>query len=382
MNNSSSIHVLVVIRHPVGGIRSFLRDVYSHFKPGEFKLTFLLPRTSELDALRENLKGADCTFLILEKNAGVLMFVKSLLPILKKEDIDVIHSNGFTAMIASVVPAFWYKIPHILTAHDTFTEQQFAKFKGTVQRAMLGVCFHFVDVIHSVSHDAQKNLLDYFPSLRAKISKLAMVPNGVNPAIFLVDDREDWRKKLGLDKNVFLIGYFGRFMAPKGFRYLVEAIDIISKTKKEIKFVVLAFGWGGFIREEQAEIRQKGLGNYFHFLPFQENPARAMRGVDVIVMPSLSEAYGLLAAEAMVAGVPLIGTDCIGLREVLQDTPARMVPTANSRALAEAIMEEIRFPSGARMEQFRIVASKLFDVAHSAEGMKNLITKLLDWKEC
>jgi glycosyltransferase involved in cell wall biosynthesis len=155
-------------------------------------------------------------------------------------------------------------------------------------------------------------------------------------------------------------------------------MDIILKINKDMKLVVLAFGWGGFIREEQAEIKRRGLESNFSFLPFQENPARAMKGVDVIVMPSLWEAYGLLAAEAMVAGVPIIGTDCIGLREVLRDTPAMIVPAADSKALAEAIIAEIESPNKKKMEQFRGEAAQRFNVTHQVTSLKLLINELVD----
>ena len=140
---------------------------------------------------------------------------------------------------------------------------------------------------------------------------------------------------------------------------------------------MLAFGWGGFIREEQAEIERRGLQANFHFLPFQENPACAIRGTDVVVIPSLWEACPLLPMEVLVAGVPIIGTDCVGLREVLQDTPARIVPAADSKALAEAIIAEIKAPSNEKMEHFKDKASKRFDVTHSAIKLQDLITKLI-----
>ena len=130
--------------------------------------------------------------------------------------------------------------------------------------------------------------------------------------------------------------------------------------------------------KSRLKLSEKDWKTYFHFLPFQENPARAMKGVDVIVMPSLSEAYGLLAAEAMVAGVPIIGTDCIGLREVLRDTPARVVPAADSKALAEAIIAEIENSSIEKMKHFRDEASKRFDVTKSTGELQNLIIKLVD----
>jgi glycosyltransferase involved in cell wall biosynthesis len=354
--------------------------VYSQFDAEHFKLTLLLPKTSELDTLRENLKSTDCNFVILEQGAGVLVFIKTLFRILKTSDIDVVHSNGFTSMIFSIIPVYLYNKPHLLTSHDVFTEKQFYKFKGLVKRLLLGMCFRFVDVIHSVGKDAQGNLLAYFPALRKQLSKLVVIPNGIETERFLIDQREDWRTHLALDEKTFLVGFFGRYMAQKGFKYLVEAIDIILRMNNDFKIVVLAFGWGGYIREEQAEIKRGGLESSFRFLPFQENPARAMKGVDVIAMPSLWEAYGLLAAEAMVAGVPIIGTDCIGLREVLRDTPARIVPAADSKALAGAIISEIESPNKKKMEQFRGKAAQRFNVTRQVTSLKLLINGLADKK--
>jgi glycosyltransferase involved in cell wall biosynthesis len=352
--------------------------VYSQFDAEYFKLTLLLPKTSELDTLRENLKSTDCNFVILEHGSSILVFIKTLFRILKKSRIDVVHSNGFTSMIFSIIPVYLYKKPHLLTSHDVFTEKQFIKFAGLIKRIMLGMCFHFVDVIHSVSDDAQENLLSYFPALRKQLSKLVVIPNGIETERFLIEQREDWRKQLAIEKRTFLIGFFGRFMAQKGFKFLVEAIDSILKSNINVTPVVLAFGWGGFVREEQAEIQRRGLQAYFHFLPFQENPARAIRGVDVVVIPSLWEACPLLPMEVLVAGVPIIGTDCIGLREVLGDTPATIVPAADSEALAAAIIAEIQTPSTGRMEQYRDKAVERFNVTHQAKNLKLLINDLVN----
>ena len=148
--------------------------------------------------------------------------LKGLFRILKTRDIDIVHSHGFTSMVFSILPAFLYKKPHLLTSHDVFTEKQFTKFKGLFKKIILGVCFHFVDVIHSVSHDAQDNLLSYFPALRKQLSKLVVIPNGIETRGFFIDQRENWRKHLKLEERMFLIGFFGRFMAPKGFRSLLR----------------------------------------------------------------------------------------------------------------------------------------------------------------
>jgi glycosyltransferase involved in cell wall biosynthesis len=45
--------------------------------------------------------------------------------------------------------------------------------------------------------------------------------------------------------------------------------------------------------------------------------------------------------EALAAGVPIVGSNCIGLREVLDGTPARQVPVGDSEALAYALVAEL-----------------------------------------
>ena len=379
MERPRKIHVLVIVRHPIGGIRTFLRYVYSQFETEKFQFTLLLPKTAELDTLRENLNTTDCDFQVLKQNASLMEFTKALFRILKTRDIDIVHSHGFTSMVFSILPASLYKKPHLLTSHDVFTNSQFKGVKGFLRKMILGMCFRFVDTIHSVSHGANDNLLFYFPRLKKKTSKLVVIPNGIETKRFFIEDREDWRKQLNLSKGTFLIGFLGRFMAQKGFKYLIESFnDILLKMKNDVQPVVLCFGWGGFVREEQAEIERRGLEKNFLFLPFQENPARAIRGVDVVVMPSLWEACPLLPMEVLVAGVPVIGTDCVGMHEVLLDTPARIIPSADSKALAEAIIAEIEISSKERVEHFRAKAVERFSVTQQAKSLKLLISKLVD----
>ena len=94
---------------------------------------------------------------------------------------------------------------------------------------------------------------------------------------------------------------------------------------------------------------------------------------DVVVMPSLWEACGLLAMEAMVSGVPLIGTDCVGLREVLKGTPAAVVSTKDSAALASAILNEMDNPSTSRAREFVTEAATRFHVKRRASEIEDLM---------
>jgi glycosyltransferase involved in cell wall biosynthesis len=141
--------------------------------------------------------------------------------------------------------------------------------------------------------------------------------------------------------------------------------------------VLLTFGEDGFIREEREAVRERGLAEFVRFMPFVPNIAPTLKGIDVVVMPSLSEACGLLAMEAMVAGVPLIGTNSIGLREVLKDTPARVVPMRDGVALAEALIHEMKHPTRDTAQVFVAEAANRFDAERRAVELEKLMLSLL-----
>jgi glycosyltransferase involved in cell wall biosynthesis len=70
--------------------------------------------------------------------------------------------------------------------------------------------------------------------------------------------------------------------------------------------------------------------------------------------------------EAMVAGVPVLGSDCIGLREVLRDTPSRTVPAGDPEAWSRALEQAIASPWKEAARAFAQEARRRFDVAESA----------------
>src|SRR5262249_8436211 len=98
--------------------------------------------------------------------------------------------------------------------------------------------------------------------------------------------------------------------------------------------------------------------------------------LDLLVVPSLWEASSLLSMEAMAAGVPVLGTDCIGLREVLRDTPSRMVRTGDEEDLTRGLREALADPWTLEARDFAAEACDRFDNAHSARKLLTLYTEM------
>lgn len=378
MKNKSQI--LLVIRWPLGGIRTFIRYVYNEFDSQKYHLTIIAPDIPELKVLIQDLSSFEITTISFDNNASLIkaFYLISKTIILKK--FHVIHSHGFTAGALSSLSAKLTHTAHLLTPHEVFVKDQLKGLKGSCIKLVLSILLRMIDVIHCVSNDALDNLYETLPVLRKRHDNCVVIPNGIDVKRFKRLERIDFHKSLNLSHDTFFIGYFGRFMPAKGFIFLIEAIEILARTKNNLpkKPAVLSFGLGGFIREEKVRIEKKGLTNMFYFLPYEPNIAQTLKGLDVVAIPSLWETCPLLPMEAMVAGVPVIGTNCIGLREVLRDTPSTIVSSKDSKALANAIEKEMFNPSKIKAEAFSLKASQRYSVRETARELNKMIIHLMD----
>lgn len=360
----------------VGGIRTFIRYTYNSTSLLGYKLGIVAPLSGEIDALRKDLSTLDVEFFLCNQTSQ--SFFRTILHALSTNHYDVIHSHGLTSAILSYIPARLHNVKHVITLHDTFNNNQFAGFSGGVKRHILSHVLASADVIHAVSDDVKRNLIRYYPDVDS--SKVLPILSGIRIAQFERAPRRNLHAELNAPENCLLIGFFGRFMAPKGFRHLIEAIKLLAEKRVlSMRPLVVAFGWGGYIREEQAYIDSIGISEYFRFMPFLEDIASTLRGVDVVVMPSLHEACGLLAMETFVTGVPLIATNCIGLREVVANTPATVIPPGDSVALARALVDHMNWKDDLRTKarKFRDVAMGRFDVNKSAQALDELYHEVI-----
>ena len=372
--------VLLVVKHPVGGIRTFFRYFYRNLDRDKYHFTLIAPALEETSVLLDDLRELDLDYVSADRNASNLELFRLVTRVIREQSFGLIHSHGYTAAACASAGALSMRVPHIVTSHEVLTPGQFVGLRGVLKKVVLGTILSMMDTVHCVSNDARDNLLSYLPILKLQRRKLVAIRHGIEVGQFLNAEKRDLRGELGLPSNSFLIGFLGRFMSPKGFRYLVEALELLKGMDDLPKEpLVLAFSqFDGFIREEQRDVKKRGLAESVLFLPFVPDVASTLKGLDVVVMPSLWEACPLLAMETMVAGVPMIGTNCIGLREVLEHTPARIVPPRDGVDLAKALIREMTDPTTEKARAFALEAARRFEVRGYAADLERVMLKFLE----
>lgn len=369
------VNILLIIRWPVGGIQTYCKYVYS--LPLFDHCSFTVVTTTEADEeYFKNAFGAKLGALIrLEEKA---FSAASILRIGRRVPRpQLIHAHGFSSGILAVPTKLWLGIPMILTSHDILQDSQLAGFAGMLKRLALGSALRMSTRVNVVGNDAGQNLRAYFPRACPE-KKLSIILNGIDVERFSEPRRRDLRGELGVPEGTLLAGFFGRFMTQKGFKYILDMLDQ-QRAGLACPLHVVCFGWGGFIREEQAEIARRGLTPYFSFMPATNDMPSVLRGCDVVLMPSLWEAMPLLAMEAFAAGVPLIATSCIGLKEACAGSPAIVCTPGDSQSLLEAVNTFIRERTTreAQAEQYRSEAVRRFDRKRTAQSLRDLYDSMV-----
>ena len=231
--------------------------------------------------------------------------------------------------------------------------------------------------MHCVTDDSRANVIATYPWVPRLRRNTVVIPHGVDVAKIVAADRRDLATAMNCSPETVIFGFLGRFMAQKGFRIITDAVGLLKKrgiSPQQMR--VLAVGSGRFIREDTARIRDLGLEEYFVFWPYQSDIAPILKGMHCLLMPSLWEASGLLAMEAMVAGVPVIGSNCLGLRETLADSPAVRVQPNDARALGDAMAAFIARPTQSIAQAFQAEAARRFSAERSFGELRDLYRKM------
>ena len=141
----------------------------------------------------------------------------------------------------------------------------------------------------------------------------------------------DARAELGVSAGEFVVGGVGRLHHSKGWDVLCSAAGYVRREVPRAVFVVVGEG------SERERLEHLAAGAAVRLLGYRESARSLIAGFDVLVVPSRFEAFGRVAVEAMLAGVPVIASNVGGLPEVVDDCGILVSPDSPQMLARETI---------------------------------------------
>lgn len=206
----------------------------------------------------------------------------------------------------------------------------------------------------AISSMIEENLLKRTPVPKEKIVR---IPNGVDLALFPSPgkDRAAARADLAIPWDATAIGLVGRISRGKGQIDFVRAAALTAAETPEARFFLIGSVTKGeeeYARRLEETARGSGLGDRLRFTGFRDDIPRLLSALDVLAVPSRSEALGNVVLEGMAASLPIAAVGRAGIRDMVTDgVNGILFPPDDPESMAAAFVrlardEELRTTLG------------------------------------
>jgi glycosyltransferase involved in cell wall biosynthesis len=296
--------------------------------------------------------------------------VLRLAGLMKREKIDIVHSQGGRADFFARITAKLMKVPVMVSTIAMPIEgYDVNRIKKSIYIFLDRFSERFVDRFMVVSESLRKTLIERH---RVHPEKVTTIYNGIEVDEYSIDGKgvgnqaSEHKKEFGLENDVPIIGAIGRLVWQKGLEYLLEAIPEIIKKFPRIKFLIV--GEGSLRESLEMKSERLKIKENIIFTGFRKDIKTILASIDILAMPSLQEGLPMILLEAMAMAKPIVATHIDGISELLDNgRTGALAPARDSRALAAAIIDLLSH--GDKASQMGLAARKAVEEKFSVETM-------------
>lgn len=236
---------------------------------------------------------------------------------------DVVHAHSsIGGALARLLPR---RAPIVYTPHALTDGRAYLTLERLLGRR--------TDRVVAVSPSEGELIVHLGLAPRARVE---VIPNGIDLEPQAPDGR-DLRALLGVPPDVPLLGTVARLIPQKAPAWFVGACAELARRRPDAHFVLI--GSGPLQAELDAEVRRHRLEDHFHQLPHLAGASRVLDQLDVVALLSRFEGGPYLPLEAMRAGTPVVVTDVVGNRDVVEDgVSGYVVPPADAWTAADRVV--------------------------------------------
>ena len=286
----------------------------------------------------------------------------------RKEKFDIVHTHTIKPGLLGRIAARMAGVPVVIhTIHGFHFHDEMRPSAIRFYKWIEKFGAFFCDMMMSQNREDMKTAVDMGICPEEKMRYLgngidirAFHPSRATPALVRAK-----REELGIPPGVKVVAMIGRLVREKGFYEYFQAAKILKERGVPVMFLSIGavHHIKGAINPEEL-IEKFGIGDRLKFLGVRGDVSDLMCILTLLVSASYAEGIPRNVMEAYSTGVPIVGTDVRGTREILDDgVTGLMIPVKNPEKMADAIEKILSDPqrADAMGKAAREKAGKMFD---------------------
>ncbi|MFD1348007.1 glycosyltransferase [Oceanobacillus caeni] len=350
-----------------GGAEKLLIDLLPLLNKHEEIEVELLLLTDKNSVYKDHIIGKGIHVNVCESNKLYsiknLAYIRSLI---LNGKYDIVHAhlfptNYYISLISKTI--FNKNVHFIFTEHSTHNRRR-NKF---IMRYIEKYIYSSFSKILSISKETEKNLIEWLRPTR-KLNKFTVVENGIDLKKYYTSSRiPKTTFSKHINKNDKLICMVGRFSHQKDQSTLIRAMKLLDDDVH-----LLLIGEGEYKDNNIKLTQELDLSKRVHFLGFRKDVPNILQSVDINVLSSVWEGFGLAALEGMATKKPVIATDVEGLRGII-DREDLLFKVGDSVYLAEIIkrlLNDAEYYN--QVCEYLFERSRNFDINKTADKIKSI----------
>lgn len=300
----------------------------------------------EIGAPVETIAGLDARFTwrpdhLLRYARSFLQVIRQLRRKVQSIKPDLIHANSIRAGLVATAATFGLRVPVVWHLHDLLPRHPLS----TAIRSFASVSRRTRMI--AVSEAVARNFRGRFAA--ALKNRVVVILNAIDLDEFQSQKTspDALRADLGLAADDFVLGIIGQLTPRKGQLALIDAFSHarVSQAKLLIVGAALFNRNGDYAQRLEDASKAHGVGDRVRMLGARRDIGAIMQTLDLLVVNSTAEPFGLVILEAMACGTPVLATAVDGIPEIVEHgTNGWLVPSNNKRMLVQAITHLSRNP--------------------------------------
>jgi glycosyltransferase involved in cell wall biosynthesis len=289
------------------------------------------------------------------------------------------------------------RLVHAEYGRDLWTVVPAARIAGNVPVVLtkrLASSVDKKDPIHRWLHARTARVLAISSAIKQNLLKrttipegrIVTVPNGVDLSRFPPGshDRGEARRALGVPEGAPAAGLVGRISRGKGHMEFVRAAALVLREIPDAVFPIVGSvseGEEEYARRVHALARELRIEESLLFAGFREDVPRVLAALDLLVVPSRSEAFGNVVLEGMAASLPVAASGEAGIRDIVADGETGVLfPPDDPDTLAAAMVRLLRDPDARRAmgRKGRERVENLFDRRKRTDLIERLYREVIE----